>query len=244
MATKNPKDSEVERALATMTDPAAREVLENLLKEKNSGNPLTDSEMSSSNQETNSDEPQASSSSSQSKKRPANPMAGTCQHEISEMAIFNVLGNPNKLVGNPPYGEGCNSLLRKVFYEDEGLTWSFYTNRVKVDLVKGLFDAFEKCGKEEFPGEDDIKSLRKTLHKHFPKILGYGQLWSKGAKSGYEMHKRCKDPKPHQDCVFWTMISRLNIEKDGADETITNSHAVFRSVKNCLKIVKYGGITA
>ena len=74
--------------------------------------------------------------------------------------------------------------------------------------------AFEKCGKEEFPGEDDIKSLRKTLHKHFPKILGYGQLWSKGAKSGYEMHKRCKDPKPHQDCVFWTMISRLNREKE------------------------------
>ena len=72
--------------------------------------------------------------------------------------------------------------------------------------------------------------MRGYLHEFFPSLMGFGKLYeeSKAALSVYGIEKpayymnkkRCPKPEDWQDCVYYSLLSRNDIEKD---TRVTNS---------------------
>ena len=66
--------------------------------------------------------------------------------------------------------------------------------------------------------------MRNYLHELFPRLMGFGKLYeeSKAALSVYGIEKpayymnkkRCPKPEDWQDCVYYSLLSRNDIEKE------------------------------
>ena len=68
-------------------------------------------------------------------KKTVNPLSGSCPHEIAEESLFRVLGNPKDLENQP-----CDEDLEKEMYDDDyEITWSVWSNKMKIPLLKSLF---------------------------------------------------------------------------------------------------------
>ena len=98
---------------------------------------------------------------------------------------------------------------KQAIYVDQEVSWKLWTKRIKIDLIKDLFEKVPK------PGAGIIRTLRETLNELFPKLLGYGKLFeiSKGDAYQANFRKRCKrPPEQFQDCVYYSLLARLEQE--------------------------------
>ena len=130
-------------------------------------------------------------------------------HDIALTSVFKVLGSPNHLNIFP-----CDEELRVHVYEAKTISWKFW-NKIKILLVKSLFKEISNREKSEFPKYSDIRALREVLNEHFPDLLGFGKLYDQ-SKVGNAYHfnrKRCPIPEAYQDCIYFSLLSRLDIEK-------------------------------
>ena len=103
----------------------------------------------------------------------------------------------------------CDVKYKQAIYVDQEVSWKFWTKRIKIDLIKDLFEKVPK------PGAVIIRTLRETLHELFPKLLGYGKLFeiSKGDAYQSNFRKSCKrPPEQFQDCVYYSLLARLEQE--------------------------------
>ena len=130
-------------------------------------------------------------------------------HDIALTSVFKVLGSPHHLNIFP-----CDEELRVHVYEAKTISWKFW-NKIKILLVKSLFREISNGEKSEFPKYSDIRALREVLNEHFPDLLGFGKLYDQ-SKVGNAYHfntKRCPNPEAYQDCIYFSLLSRLDIEK-------------------------------
>ena len=130
-------------------------------------------------------------------------------HDIALTSVFKVLGSPHHLNIFP-----CDEELRVHVYEAKTISWKFW-NKIKILLVKSLFREMSNGEKSEFPKYSDIRALREVLNEHFPDLLGFGKLYDQ-SKVGNAYHfnrKRCPNPEAYQDCIYFSLLSRLDIEK-------------------------------
>ena len=98
---------------------------------------------------------------------------------------------------------------KQAIYVDQEVSWKLWTKRIKIDLIKDLFEKVPK------PGAGIIRTLRETLNELFPKLLGYGKLFeiSKGDAYQSNFRKSCKrPPEQFQDCVYYSLLARLEQE--------------------------------
>ena len=130
-------------------------------------------------------------------------------HDIALTSVFKVLGSPHHLNIFP-----CDEELRVHVYEAKTISWKFW-NKIKILLVKSLFREVSNGEKSEFPKYSDIRALREVLNEQFPDLLGFGKLYDQ-SKVGNAYHfnrKRCPNPEAYQDCIYFSLLSRLDIEK-------------------------------
>ena len=149
-------------------------------------------------------------------------------HDIALTSVFKVLGNPYDSINFP-----CNEELRVHVYEAKTISWKFYTYKIKVPLVKSLFTEVSNKEKNEFPKYSDIRALREVLNEQFPDLLGYGKLYDQ-SKAGNAYHfnrKRCPNPEPYQDCIYFSLLSRLDIEKLNRRNSLSSLTNILPSTK-------------
>ena len=139
-----------------------------------------------------------------------NPLASrSCHYDVARATIFRVLGNPNDLENSP-----CDEELRLQVYEAKKISWKFYTLKIKIALIKNLYNEFSYRRKNEFPKQKNIRALREVLNELFPDLLGFGKLYDKAkAKDGYQSNKkRCRNPRPYKDSIYWSLLAKLDQE--------------------------------
>ena len=139
-----------------------------------------------------------------------NPLASrSCHYDVARATIFRVLGNPNDLENSP-----CDEELRLQVYEAKKISWKFYTLKIKIALIKNLYNEFSYRRKNEFPKQKNIRALREVLNELFLDLLGFGKLYDKAkAKDGYQSNKkRCPNPRPYQDSIYWSLLAKLDQE--------------------------------
>ena len=131
-------------------------------------------------------------------------------HDIALTSVFKVLGNPYDLLNFP-----CDEELRVHVYEAKRISWKFYTNKIEIPLVKSLFTEVSDREKSEFPKYSDIRALREVMNEQFPDLLGFGKLYDQSkVENAYDFNrKRCPKPEPYQDCIYFSLLSCLDIEK-------------------------------
>ena len=130
-------------------------------------------------------------------------------HDIALTSVFKVLGNPYDLMHFP-----CDEELIVHVYEAKTISWKIW-NKIKISLVKSLFKEISNGEKSEFPKYSDIRALREVLNEQFPDLLGFGKLYDQ-SKDGNAYHfnrKICPNPEPYQDCIYFSLLTRLDIEK-------------------------------
>ena len=130
-------------------------------------------------------------------------------HEIAKTSVFKVLGNPNDWKNFP-----CDEELRVHVYEAKTISWKFW-NKIKILLVKSLFREISNGEKSGFPKYSDVRALREVLNEQFPDLLGFGKLYDQSkVRNAYHFNrKRCPNPEAYQDCIYFSLLSRLDIEK-------------------------------
>ena len=139
-----------------------------------------------------------------------NPLASrSCHYTVARKTIFRVLGNPNDL-GNSP----CDAELEFQVYGAKKIDWKFYTNKIKLALIRNLYNEFPSRGKKEYPKQKNIRALREVLNDLFPDLFGFGKLYdeSKFTDAYQTNRKRAPKPWPYQDSVFWSLSARLDQE--------------------------------
>ena len=130
-------------------------------------------------------------------------------HDIALTSVSKVLGNLYDWDNFP-----CDEELRVHVYEAKKISWKFW-NKIKILLVKSLFNEVSKGEKSEFPKYSDIRALREVLNERFPDLLGFGKLYDQSkVENAYHFNrKRCPNPEEYQDCIYFSLLSRLDIEK-------------------------------
>ena len=139
-----------------------------------------------------------------------NPLASrSCHFDVARKTIYRVLGNPNYLDNSP-----CDAELEFQVYGAKKISWKFYTNKIKIALIRNLYNEFSSRGKNEYPKQKNIRALREELNELFPDLLGFGKLYDKAkVKDAYQANKkRCPNPRPYQDCIYWSLLARLDQE--------------------------------
>jgi len=100
-------------------------------------------------------------------------------------------------------------------YHAQEVTWKTWTNDIKCLLLKSLFNEHSLNGNDSGPSHQSIRATREILNEFFPYTLGYGLVYEREkVPDSYQMHKkRCPKPEPYQDCIYWTLLARLDVEK-------------------------------
>ena len=104
--------------------------------------------------------------------------------------------------------------LRLQVYGAKKISWKFYTLKIKTVLLKSLYNEFSYQGKKEYPKQKTIRAMREVLNELFPELLGFGKLYDKAkVKDAYQANKKkCPNPRPYQDSIYWSLLARLNQE--------------------------------
>ena len=128
---------------------------------------------------------------------------------MARATIFRVLGNPDDLENVP-----CDEELRLQVYGAKQISWKFYTHKIKIALIKNLYNEFSYRGRNEYPKQKNIRALREVLNELFPDLLGFGKLYdeSKFTDAYQTNRKRAPKPWPYQDSVYWSLSARLDQE--------------------------------
>jgi len=100
-------------------------------------------------------------------------------------------------------------------YAAQEVTWKTWTNDIKMLLLKSLFNEHSLNGNDSGPSHQSIRATREILNEFFPYTLGFGLVYEQEkVPDSYQMHKkRCPKPEPYQDCIYWTLLARLDVEK-------------------------------
>ena len=139
-----------------------------------------------------------------------NPLASrSCHYDVARKTIYRVLGNPNELENVP-----CDEELKLQVYGAKKISWKFYTNKIKIALIKNLYNEFSYGRKNEYPKQKNIRALREKLDELFPDLLGFGKLYDKSKfTDAYQTNrKRAPKPWPYQDSIYWSLSARLDQE--------------------------------
>ena len=133
----------------------------------------------------------------------------SCQYDVARASIFRVLGNPDDLENVP-----CDEELKLQVYGAKKISWKFYTLKIKTALIKNLYNELSYRGKHEYPKQKNIRAMREVLNDLFPDLLGFGKLYNKSKlKDAYQTNKkRCPQPRPYQDSIYWSLLARLDQE--------------------------------
>ena len=133
----------------------------------------------------------------------------SCQYDVARASIFRVLGKPDDLENFP-----CDEELRLQVYGAKKISWKDYTRKIKMALLKSLYNEFSYRGKSEQPKQKNIRAMREVLNELFPDLLGFGKLYNKAkVKDAYQTNqKRCPKPRPYQDSIYWSLLARLDQE--------------------------------
>ena len=131
----------------------------------------------------------------------------SCHYDVARASIFRALGNPDDM-------ENVDEELRFQIYEAKKINWKFYTQKIKPALLKGLYNEFSYRRKYEYPKQKNIRAMREKLNELFPDLLGFGKLYDKAkVKDGYQSNKkRCPNPRPYQDSIYWSLLAKLDQE--------------------------------